>query len=523
MGARMTLAKDAKWMARVARSPDERKYHPRKSMNNSNSTTYPTDGLAGPARDPHVGPGARHLGDKEDWDHGQQVPPTEPPKQLAVATRPGHRALVVQYLRATRSLRIADRDSGYLGLDGLLPSAARVDETGTDFWRACGLVRSMHGDAKLHGRVAGLSRPELGIREEALEASRAIGAGVDDLGLMHHHHDVSSCKELGLMGGENDCRLLSEHDALDAVLDYVLASVHVDRREGRVEHHDAGSAVGGTRQGNALLLTTRQVASTLADPGEVTVVEQLEVRLQCAGVHHSVVLLLDVLLAKQDVVAHRAQCTPRHLRHIRERVAGVLVPREVVHLPQHSPQEAGLSASNRTCHHRQRSRGDVEVDLLKVGLGRVDCVGEGTVDHLDSAESVALVMHNTLVRELWLDEEFLDALHGQQRVGEIAQTLRQLHQGEAKHVEKGERGEGQRAVHGALDLIHTEDNHDEERWHPEYRRGQHGFAVRLLVKQPHLLFTEGQQPLAERLLPSIHLDQLDRAEDLLHQQRPLGR
>ena len=117
------------------------------------------------------------------------------------------------------------------------------------------------------------------------------------------------------------------HVALDAVLEDGLADLGVKRAQRVVEQHDVRAAVGGARDGHALLLAPAEVDSALADLGRVACRQDGQVGAQRARIKHGLVgglarrfgeTAADAmhLARKNDVAPDACVQNPSRLRHV---------------------------------------------------------------------------------------------------------------------------------------------------------------------------------------------------------------
>lgn len=127
---------------------------------------------------------------------------------------------------------------------------------------------------------------------------------------------VHVAQEVPLIGHE-DARLVSK-DAVVAhdFLEDLPANVGIQGTQRVIQQVDVALVVGGTCQGEPLLLTATQSFTLLPDLGEVSGWQTIQVVRQLAGGQHVLVAVFVHLLPIQDVVTDGHVVHARHLGHI---------------------------------------------------------------------------------------------------------------------------------------------------------------------------------------------------------------
>ena len=139
-----------------------------------------------------------------------------------------------------------------------------------------------------------------------------IGAGFVNAAIVHRDHLVAVFQVLdGVRHKKNRLATLAQRN--DGIVKECFADMRIDRRQRVVETHNVGVVVQRTRNVQALLLATRERHTALANLGQVTVLQQLQVRDKLSSLDAVPVPGLIKRLTKNNVVTERRILDPGRL------------------------------------------------------------------------------------------------------------------------------------------------------------------------------------------------------------------
>ena len=104
------------------------------------------------------------------------------------------------------------------------------------------------------------------------------------------------------MRGKDDCLVAGFEETHDAFIKNVLANVWVYGRQRVVQQLDVAVLVNSTCQGNALLLTTREIDASFSNLSCIACWQDVQIIFKRAGVNYLIVPIFVIIRAECNVV-----------------------------------------------------------------------------------------------------------------------------------------------------------------------------------------------------------------------------